>query len=192
MENNQELLTFLAVNPKSTKEAIRAATSLNGLFLFNLLKKLVLENKVADVDGNGIKLYSLGDVKHKGIAPEHVKKEPVVKAARDNSKFTFNGQEYGKGPLVRAIVEQYVKDHPASTYDDLAKVFPREPIMPRFGIFEEVEKAKIIAKKGNRYFTKEEQVISLADCKVVVTNQWTKVLLDQFLGFIQPLRFKID
>ena len=191
MENNQELLTFLAANPKSTKEAIRAATSLNGLFLFNLLKKLVSENKVAEVDEDGIKLYSLGDVKHKGIAPELVKKEPVPKSAdRDSSKYRFNGQKYGKGPLVRAIVEQYVKDNPIITYDELKKVFPNT-LMPRLGVFEDVETAKKLARGGNRYFTKPEHIIKLANKKIVVCNQWTLALLTEFLSCTEALGFTL-
>jgi len=192
METNQELLTFLAANPKSTKEAIKTATSLGGLHLYGVMKKLIAQQKLTEHTDEDVITYSIGPVEHEGEAPELIKAPVKPKSTgRDNSTYKFQGHEYGKGPLVKAIVAQYVQDNPTVTYEELLKVFPRNPIMPRFGIFEEIDKAKMIAKKGNRYFMKEEQVISLADCRVIITNQWTKALLDQFLDLIQPLNYDI-
>ena len=91
---------------------------------------------------------------------------------RDSSKLKFNGEEYGKGPWVRAVVAQYVTDNPDTDYKKLKEVFP-DDLLKRFGIFQDEETAAVIAKKGNRYFTKTEQVIKLKDKSVVVCNQFT-------------------
>ncbi len=189
--NNQELLAFLEANPNSNKEAIKAATKLNGLFLFNLLKRLVQEGKIAEHSDGDEKTYSLGDVKHEGIAPEHVKKEPVVKSSRDNSKLNFNGQEYGKGPLVRAVVAQHITDNPTVTYDELKDVF-RNELLKRFGIFQDEPSLKEIAPKGSRYFTKPEHAIKLADRDVFVCSQFTLDNIQPFLAKARELGYVIN
>jgi len=112
-------------------------------------------------------------------------------AGRDNSKFTFNGEAYGKGPLVRAVVTQYIKDNPTVTYDELKKIFPDE-LLKRFGIFQDEKTAREIAKKGNRYFFKEEHVIKLTDKKIVVCNQLTFENIQPFLKVAKELGYKID
>ena len=52
--------------------------------------------------------------------------------SRDNSKYKFNGEEYGKGPLDRAVVAKYVDDHPDTTYKQLKEIFS-DTLMKRFG-----------------------------------------------------------
>jgi len=112
-------------------------------------------------------------------------------AGRDNSKFTFNGEAYGKGPLVRAVVAQYVRDNPTVTYNELKKVFP-DTLLKRFGIFQDEKTAHEIAGKGNRYFFKDEHVIKLTDKNIVVCNQFTFDNLQPFLKVARELGYKID
>ena len=112
-------------------------------------------------------------------------------AGRDNSKLTFNGEAYGKGPLVRAVVAQYVKDNPIVTYDELKKIFP-DTLLKRFGIFQDEKTAREIAGKDNRYFFKEEHVIKLKDKNIVVCNQFTFDNIQPFLKVARELGYKID
>jgi len=102
---------------------------------------------------------------------------------RNNDKFSFNGvDDLSKGALARAIVEKYVKDNQNTTYKKLLEVFPTT-LLKRFGVVEDIEKAREISgKKYDRYFFKEEHVIKLKDKKVVVTNQWTS---DNILPLLQ-------
>ena len=120
--------------------------------------------------------------------------QPVVEkgksTVRDNSKFTFNGEAYGKGPLVRAVVSQYVKDNPAVTYEKLKEAFP-DTLLKRFGIFQDEKSARDIAKKGERYFFKEEHVIKLADARIVVCNQFTSDNIQPFLKVAEKLGYDI-
>lgn len=114
----------------------------------------------------------------------------VTKAKpRNNDKFSFNGvSDLGKGALARSIVEKYVKDNPNTTYKKLLEVFPTT-LLKRFGVVEDIEKAREISgKKYDRYFFKEEHVIKLKDKKVVVTNQWTS---DNLLPLLQVAHEKL-
>jgi len=117
--------------------------------------------------------------------------QPIIKSTgRDSSKLTFNGQEYGKGPLVRAVVAKYVTDNPNTDYAKLKEVFP-DDLLKRFGIFQDEETAATIAKKGNRYFTKPEQVIKLKDKNIVVCNQFTLANIQPFLKVAKALGYKV-
>ena len=207
---NENLIGFLKDNPNSNKETISNGTGLKGLVLFNLLKKLQKEEQItANGDGDNT-TYSLveetinaeqtdvketPDVVTDTITEEQIDTEQteVTKkksAGRDNSKFTFNGEASGKGPLVRAVVAQYVKDNPTVTYNELKKVFP-DTLLKRFGIFQDEKTAHEIAGKGNRYFFKDEHVIKLTDKNIVVCNQFTFENIQPFLKVARELGYEI-
>jgi hypothetical protein len=64
--------------------------------------------------------------------------------------------------------------------------------MKRFGVFEEITKAKELSGKRDRYFTKPEHVIKLGDKKqVVVCSQWTASLILPFIETAKKLGYKI-
>ena len=44
----------------------------------------------------------------------------------DNTKYFFNGQQYGKGRLVLAIVREYAQQHPDSGFVEIRDIFPDE------------------------------------------------------------------
>ena len=188
----QKLISFLENNPNSNKEAIAEATGLKGLALFNTLKRLVKEATIVEYDENGIKTYSLSvteDVEL-NLTPQQQEETGITSKGRDNSKFKFNGHEYGKGPLVHAIVSQYVTDNKGTTYKKLKEVFP-DDLLKRFGIFQDENTALQIAPKGGRYFSKPEQVIKLKDRSVIVCNQFTLANIQPFLKVAKTLGYKI-
>lgn len=43
---------------------------------------------------------------------------------RDHTKYIFQGQRLGKAPLVRALVNQYVRDNPSMRFDQLRAPSP--------------------------------------------------------------------
>src|SRR5690606_3977236 len=116
--------------------------------------------------------------------------ESAESKGRDNSKMKFNNELYGKGPLVRAVVTQYVADNPKTTYKQLKEVFP-DDLLKRFGIFQDEPTAKSIAPKGKRYFDKPEQMIKLKDRSIVVCNQFTLANIQPFLKVAKSLGYKI-
>ena len=122
--------------------------------------------------------------------PAKDKKVTVKPSTRDNSKFKFEGEEYGKGPLVRAVVAKYVEDNPGVTVKKLKEAFPDE-LLKRFGIFQDEATAREISGKGDRYFLKEAQLIKLKDKKIAVCNQFTAANIQPFLKVAKTLGFKI-
>lgn len=199
---NERLMEFLANNPNSSKATISEATGINGLVLFNAIKKLQKDELIISEGEGPEMLFSM--VEESGVDETLEKKpeeqideveveieNPVIKSnGRDNSKYKFNNQEYGKGPLVRAVVAKYVEDNSPMSFKKLKEVFP-DALLKRFGIFQDIEMAKDIGGKGNRYFTKPEQTIKLKDKSIVVCNQFTFANIQPFLKVAKSIGYKI-
>lgn len=109
---------------------------------------------------------------------------------RDNSKYKFNGEMYGKGPLVRAVVKQYVQDNPKITLTQLRDIFPDE-LLRRYGIFQEESEAREISGKCDRYFLKPEHLIQLKKEKIAVCSQFTFENIQPFLKLAKGMGYKI-
>lgn len=191
-KTNQKLLTFLEQNPKSTKNEIQEATGLKGLQLYNLLRKLVKDETIVEHPNQTYSIATIDGTEEQEPV-QQTTKSPTVKPkakTRDSSKYKFEGEEYGKGPLVRAVVSKYVEDNPKTNYKQLKEVFPDE-LLKRFGIFQDEKTAKEIAPKGKRYFEKPEQMIKLKDRHIVVCNQFTLANIQPFLKVAKTLGYKI-
>ena len=110
--------------------------------------------------------------------------------SRDNTKYVFEKETYGKGKLVVACLKKIIELNPSTTFAHLKELFP-DTLMKRFGVFEEIKKAKEISGTRDRYFFKEEDVIKLADKKVVICSQWTAGLIAEFIKTAKTNGFKI-
>lgn len=189
----QSLLDFLKNNPNANKAAIQDAIGVKGIQLYNLLKSLLKDEAIVETEDDTDKYYSVSnapETSDEESEEENDETEEVISTARDNSKYKFNGELYGKGPLVRAVVAQYVADNPGTSYKKLKEIFPDE-LLKRFGIFQDEETAASIAPKGKRYFEKPEQLIKLKDRKVMVCNQFTLANIQPFLKVAKSLGYKI-
>ena len=186
----QKLVKFIENNPNARKEAIAEATGIKGLALYNTLKRLVKDGTITEGEHEGDKTYCIAEIEPTTNQTTTEEQSEVVSNGRDNSKFKFNGEEYGKGPLVHAVVSQYVSDNKNTTYKKLKEVFPDE-LLKRFGIFQDEATAKQIAPKGGRYFSKPEQLIKLKDRSVIVCNQFTLANIQPFLKVAKTLGYKI-
>jgi len=208
VKKQSKVLEFLAQNPNSNFKTIAKATKVSDTMLTNILKR-VEEGGVVSVTGKGKDIsYSL---KPKQKKEEKVEAAPPVTVegteenaptektekvktkstgTRDNRKFKFDGQEYGKGPLVRAIVESYAKKNPKTTIALLKKVFPDE-LLHRYGIFQEIKDAKKLSGNRDRYFMKPEQLIKVKDGAVAVCNQFTAENIQPFLKVAKEQGFTV-
>ena len=133
------------------------------------------------------------EVKQPVKKEEPITKETTTTTSRDNSKYVFMGAEYGKGPLVRAVVAKYVEDHPDTTYKQLKEIFP-DTLMKRFGVFANEAEAKKLSGSKPRYFLKPEQMIKIKGQKepIAVCNQWTAALVAPvILKAVKELGYKI-
>ena len=92
---------------------------------------------------------------------------------------------------MREVVRQYVAGHPKTTLKQLKEVFPDE-LLHRFGIFQEIEKARELSGARERFFFKDEHQIKLGDRKTIVAcNQFTSANIQPFLKTAKALGFKI-
>ncbi len=121
---------------------------------------------------------------------EPITKETKASTSRDNSKYLFMGAEYGKGPLVRAVVAKYVEDNPDTTYKQLKEIFP-DTLMKRFGVFASETEAKKLSGNKPRYFLKPEQMIKVKGQSIAICNQWTAALIEPFIKEAKELGYKI-
>src|SRR5690606_12233727 len=155
-----------------------------------VVRKLTSDNLIIEEEKDGNKVYTAIESNTTEKPKTEAKTESVESKGRDNSKMKFNNELYGKGPLVRAVVAQYVADNPSTTYKQLKDVF-HDNLLQRFGIFQDEETAGKIAPKGKRYFNKPEQMIKLKDKKIVVCNQFTLANIQPFLKVAKGLGYKI-
>ncbi|WP_276131909.1 hypothetical protein [Polluticoccus soli] len=208
MENTKQILTALKKNPNIAKAKLSELTGIKGIILYNLLRSLKTEGKIIEFFDGTETVYALADTLAKEEKPEAKVENPVDEQkqeaetekpkvsfelpapSRDNSKYKFQGEEYGKGPLVRAVIGQYVADNPGMTYKKLKEAFP-DDLLKRFGIFQDVDTALTIDPTSKRYFFKEEHVIKLKDKKIVVCNQFTLANIQPFLAKAKELGYKI-
>ena len=215
-----QVIGFLTANPNSNKAAITEATGMKGLPLYTALKALLKEGRITSTGEGSETTYSLDENFVEALAgedkmdatrnpepigpivegekkedePQTNTEEPKVKEAtsRDNSKYKFNGEEYGKGPLVRAVVAKYVEDHPDTTHKQLKEIFP-DTLMKRFGVFANETEAKKLSGNKPRYFLKPEQMIKIKGQKepIAICNQWTAALIEPFIKVAKELGYKI-
>lgn len=192
----KKVVEFLENNPASTKEDVGTKTKVKGIELTNVLKALRKDDRlVEEGEGKEVKL----SVKPAPVITETEAAETPAEEnttakksrGRNTDKFQFNGNTFGKGPLVREVVRQYVAGHPKTTYPQLKKVF-EDSLLRRFGIFQDIDTARSLSGARDRYFMKDEHQIKLADKKIIVVcSQFTSDNIQPFLKAAKTLGFKI-
>lgn len=122
-----------------------------------------------------------------GTKPE--KSEPQA-SNRDKTKYMFEGKVYAKNRLVLAIIKEYVQQY-NPTYAELARVFDKS-LQGSLGVVELYSNAIKISDAGKRFFLKDEDVIDLANEKVVVCTQWGIFNIVKFVKQAKALGFNIE
>lgn len=152
-------------------------------------EKVVNDLQVANEQANNENPENKGEEKNE---EKKIEETPAkVTLTRNKDKYIFNNEELGKGPFVRTVVAQYMVDHPSTTFKQLKEKFP-DTLMKRFGVFEEVAKAKELSGSRDRYFFKTEHLIKTADKKTIaVCSQWTASLILPFLEVARKLGYDI-
>lgn len=91
---------------------------------------------------------------------------------KDNTKYLFNGEVYGKGRLVLAVIKKYIANNPDITFAELEAVFPRN-LQGSHGVFTDKETAiKLSIEERKRHFINEEECVQLGDLAIAVSSQW--------------------
>ncbi len=182
---------FLRKNAGANKPAITKATKIGGLTLTNVIKRLRKEGKlIEEGEGPDLKLSISAEAEATTSAPvaetPAEDEQTTSKPGRSLQKYIFQGEQYGKGPLVLAVVKHYLKENPKATLKQLQEnIFPNS-LMHRFGIVADLKIAESFGARP-RFFLREDQIITLGDkkTKVVVCNQFTFDNLQPFLKHIK-------
>lgn len=113
--------------------------------------------------------------------------------SRDRTKYSFEGREFlSKRRFVLEVVKHYVSCHPQISYESLIRVFPAtlhsnksNGVIKRYN---DVAKQVVLNPDvRNRFFMKDDEVITLSNgMKVVVHNQWGDDF-DKFLKVAESL-----
>jgi hypothetical protein len=123
--------------------------------------------------------------------PEKAKKAKSPKFAPvDQSAFEFNGESYGKGPLVLAVVRFHAEKNKGITHEQMKAAFP-DTLLRGYGIFTTRAKADELCKTRKRYFVKEDQLVKLSDETIAVCNQFTGDNIGAFLNQAKLLGYTI-
>jgi len=104
---------------------------------------------------------------------------------RDLTKYRFNGQTYGKGRLVLAVVKFFVEENPDITLDELRTKFP-DRLQRGVGIIKEISLLTESAKKNRRYYDRPDEVIHLSNGNrtIVVCSQWGRLNTGDFINHV--------
>jgi len=111
-------------------------------------------------------------------------------ASKDQSKYKFNKETFGKGRLVLAVIKKFAAANPQTTFAHLERNFPMH-CQGAAGTFVTEENARTIAEKRPRHFLKPEDLIELSDVTIAVSNQWGLGNIDGFIERAISLGFDI-
>jgi hypothetical protein len=97
---------------------------------------------------------------------------------------------------VLAVVKQYVKDNPNTTFADLEKIFP-DKLQGSYGVVK-LESSVSDSDRGiggkKRYFVKSIDVIKLSASneRVLVSGEWGIGNINRFIANAESLGYKIE
>ena len=111
-------------------------------------------------------------------------KVTVTNGIKNSKLYEFNGNTYGVGRLVLAVVTKHVKDNPGIDFTSLQKAFP-DSLQGGFGVVR-LKSQVSDANKGiggtKRYFVNIDDIIVLDNKdEVIVSDQWTKEKMPEFI-----------
>lgn len=123
--------------------------------------------------------------------PPSKKKDKTAKFDKvEQSTFEFNGESYGKGPLVLAVVRFHAEKNKKITHEQMKAAFP-DSLLRGYGIFTTRAKADELCKTRKRYFVKDDQVVKLSDETIAICNQFTSDNIGAFLNQAKLLGYTI-
>lgn len=101
---------------------------------------------------------------------------------KDQTKYNFQDTIYGKGRLVLAVLQDYVKIHPSITFEELQTLFPKT-LQGSLNVVDLEENIKDI----KRYYYQESEILHLTDQTALVCSQWGIGNINQFIEQAQKL-----
>ena len=112
--------------------------------------------------------------------------------AKDSQQYSFNGQIYGKGRLVLAVVKQYVTDKPNITADELETTFDGS-IQGSIGVVRKLsELTNFSSDPQRRFFLNQGDIIKTVTEECTVCHQWSKFNINSFINRALELGYTIN
>lgn len=156
----QTIIHSIIDNKSKSKDVLRQYLKNEGF------EENIVEEALCNVDVNiFFKASAPSEQKSKEVQIE----TPSNKTGHDNTRFSLNGGRFlAKRLLVLNVISQYVKDNPRVTLAELESRFPSDIISKKRGVVRAWSQVKKWAEQNgpdilNRYFSKEEQRITLHD-----------------------------
>jgi hypothetical protein len=114
-------------------------------------------------------------------------------AARDTSKYLFQGRTFGKGRLVLEVVRRHVDTNPSIGFQGLLEAFPKH-CQGSMGVFSTEQDAREIhARTGRaRHFVSPSDLVTLSDSVVSVCSQWGIGNIERFVAQAKTLGYDIS
>ncbi|MBF8272302.1 MAG: hypothetical protein HW380_1407 [Magnetococcales bacterium] len=130
---------------------------------------------------------------HPSVSKARMQPAREIPSSKDYTKYRFNGNQYGKGRLVLAIVREWVANNTPGSLGELNRIFPND--LHSTGLFVPVSVAREKQSTGGkvRHFLKSEELITLADAtQLAVTREWGSGNINRFLFHAEKLGVVIE
>ena len=113
--------------------------------------------------------------------------EGEIMSSKDYTKYAFNNEIYGKGRLVWAVIKKHIISNPDISYEELKKIFSNSLQANSKTQFSETQvvfqkKDEIAEKELKRFFNKEDEIIKIKDCSILISNQWNIGNIQNFIN----------
>lgn len=112
--------------------------------------------------------------------------------SKSKARYLFDGNSYGAGRLVLAVIQKVCEDRPDCNLAQLQQVFG---LFGSFKVVTTKEEAESIWQRTGhrRHFIKREEIIKTCDEELAVSNQWSKDTTNIFISHIpQEWEYIID
>ena len=145
-------------------------------------------------DGMKAEIARYGRCKGLVLPTDDVNDENEQAHHRNTDRYYFNGDrehKLCKNELVRAIALKYVADNQNCTEMQFYEVFPKD-LKSRYGIATRPEE-DVVRRDESRWYMADEYRLHLADCELVVSNQWgTSQEFDRVILIARQLGYTIE
>ena len=139
-------------------------------------KVSLLQDRITELEGNNSTQDTATEAKTDG---------------RDKTRYSLDGVTYLKNRFVWAVVNKYIQEHQNITYDELIAVFG-DKNQGSFGVVRE-KNSKIVTDNPIRYFCKKtDDILTVADGEVVVSNQWSKTTVINIFNIAVQLGYSVE
>jgi hypothetical protein len=158
--------------------------------ILELLDRIsVLEEKVDSLQVGAVSEQKRPDKSSNSASGNSV---PMKPKGKDTSRYSFQGNTYGKGRLVLAVVQAYFNENPSISATELVLTFNRA-IQGSLGVVRELSDLKRTCPDyQRRFFAYEDEIIHTPTGDCAVCSQWGKPNINGFIDRASELGYTIE